>query len=183
MPLSVKKIQILTTWENKPKESVGPCIVSGYMESGFSLSLKTHTQAHTCTHTRTQMHTHTHMYMHTHTHLWEPPGMVLVITQSEGVVTSAQLIQRNWNTKTTEWLCRTTDSEEIILYCYEEQQKMILSDVSNLFVLPNPPQTLLASMLSLWQKGCAIPMHPEVLVRKLPCLSIPVLSCECASLA
>jgi len=41
------------------------------------------------------------------------------------------------------------DSEEI----YEEQHKRILSDVSNLFVLLNPPQTLLASMLSLWQMG------------------------------
>ena len=57
------------------------------------------------------------------------------------------------------------DSEEI--YCYEEQHKRILSDVSNLFVLLNPPQIRLASVLSLWQMGCAIPMHPEVLVRKL----------------
>jgi len=29
-----------------------------------------------------------------------------------------------------------------------------LSDASNLFVLLNPPPTLLASMLSLWQMGC-----------------------------
>jgi len=56
------------------------------------------------------------------------------------------------------------DSEEIY---YEEQHKRILSDVSNLFVLLNPPQIRLASVLSLWQMGCAIPMHPEVLVRKL----------------
>jgi len=63
------------------------------------------------------------------------------------------------------------DSEEI----YEEQHKRILSDVSNLFVLLNPPQTLLASVLSLWQMGCAIPMHPEVLVSCLFVNSSPKL--------
>ena len=62
------------------------------------------------------------------------------------------------------------DSEEI----YEEQHKRILSDVSNLFVLLNPPQTLLASVLSLWQMGCAIPMHPEVLVSCLYVNSSPI---------
>ena len=65
------------------------------------------------------------------------------------------------------------DSEEI--YCYGEQHKTILSDVSNLFVLLNPSQTRLASMLSLWQMGCAIPMHPEVLVSCLFVNSSPKL--------